>query len=428
MEDAPRLETSTYLQSQRNPLKTRRFPLPPLVVLLAAFLAGVVIGNVVLPARQLPARRGGPTAVDIPAPLRNASLPHALNVSLIREVWDLLHEKSLRPLDDEDLARGALRGIAEGIGDPYTGYADPTETSQLEEDLSGGFPGVGIEITMRRGLVTVIAPLRGSPAERAGIRAQDIIVKVDDTEVTRNLTLTEVVAKIRGPAGTDVRLTVAREGEDEPLEIAIKRAHIDIESVTLEMREGFALVILSAFNEDTDRRFRRVVRELFLRNAKGILLDLRNNPGGILDQAVEIAGHFLGRGALVVSEVPREKDQAVEHRTKGPADLKDLPVVILMNGGSASAAEILAAALNEQRGTPLVGEPTFGKGSVQELATLSDGSSLRITTAEWQTPQGKTIDEDGIKPTVPVKDSHPTDDPDEILDQGLKLLRDQISS
>lgn len=392
--------------------------LPRSVALAAAFLVGIGVGRLNIGTNTQPS--------TLHAPPNGGSLPAPLRADHVREVWDTLHEKFAGTLDDADLATGALRGIAAGTGDPYTAYADPEESRQFAADLSGSFTGIGVEIGLRRGLITVIAPLRGSPAERAGLRAQDILVTVDGEEVLKHLTLTEVVTKIRGPSGTIIRLSVARAGHEGVLDLAIRRERIAIESVTLTLRKQVAIVNLSGFNDDTERRFQRVVREVISAHARGVVLDLRNNPGGLLEQAVKIAGHFLPRNTLVVSEVPKDPTKRTDHRTDGPADLERLPVVVLVNGGTASAAEILAAALQEQREAPLVGEPTFGKGSVQELLDLENGSSLHVTVARWHTPKDREIGDAGITPTVLQEDEQPTKDPDEILDRGLTLLREQI--
>lgn len=392
---------------------------PTFVAIAAVFLGGIVIGRQSL-------------TTDVGAPRSDATsstegLPHPLKASQIREVWDVLHEKFAGTLDDADLAVGALRGLASGTGDPYTSYSDPEESRQFESDLSGSFTGVGIEIGLRRGLVTVIAPLRGSPAERSGIRARDVIVKIDGVEINERSTLTEVVSKIRGPLGTTVRLTIAREGENDFLDISLRRERITIVSVALEIREGIAVISLNGFNEDTARRFRQVASELLAARAKGIVLDVRNNPGGILETAVDLAGHFLPRGTLVVTEVPKEGASRTDHLTDGPSDLLSLPTVVLMNGGSASAAEILAAALHEQRDIPLVGDQTFGKGSVQELVELSDAATLRVTIARWHTPNNAEIGDNGIAPTVNVEDQKPEEDPDEIMDKGIELLKQKLA-
>lgn len=397
-----------------------RLRIPLAASIAAVFLVGVAVGRAPLREATRPARSPAVETGD-------AALPTPLSTARLREVWDVLHAKFAGPLDDADLATGALRGIAAGTGDPYTSYADPEESKQFEADLSGSFTGIGVEIGLRHGLVTVIAPLRGSPAERVGMRAKDSIVKVDGTAVDRTLTLTEVVAKIRGPVGTAVRLTVAREGAEDVLEFTVRRERIQIESVKLAIENQVGIVTLSAFNDDTDRRFRRIASELLAARVRGILLDLRNNPGGLLEQAVDLAGHFLPPGTLVVTEVPRDERARKEHFTEGPSDLARLPVVVLLNGGSASAAEILAAALHDQRGVPLVGEQTFGKGSVQELVDLSDRSSLRVTVARWHTPKGQEIGDDGVAPTVAVEDPDVAKDPDEILDKGLEVLEQETA-
>ncbi|TSC63764.1 MAG: Uncharacterized protein G01um1014106_398 [Parcubacteria group bacterium Gr01-1014_106] len=387
-------------------------------VFLLVFAGGVGVGRLELHTPQFPRSISPRTRTSA-----NGDLPAALRTEKIQEVWNILHEKFSGPLDDERLGRGALRGIATGTGDPYTAYADPKESKQFAEELDGTFSGVGIEIGLRRGLVTVIAPLRGSPAERAGIRARDVIVSVDGQEIDHRVTLTDVVAKIRGKAGTTVRLRVAREGAEELLEFTLRRERIEIESVKLEMRDGVGLITMNAFNEDTSRRMDQIAKETLAARARGIVLDLRNNPGGLLDVSVDVAGHFLPRGTVVVEEVPREGLPRTTHRTDGPADLASVPLVVLINGGSASASEILAAALHEQRDVPLVGEQTFGKGSVQELVELSDGATIRVTIARWHTPRGREIDENGITPSVAMTDEKPGEDPDEILNKGLELLQ-----
>ncbi len=388
----------------------------PAAVLLLVFLAGLIAG------RALP--NGATPRVPRPTPSPAAGvLPTPINAALIREAWDVLHEKFAGTFTDQDLATGVLRGLVGSTGDPHTVYADPEESRQFASDLSGSFTGVGIEIGPRGGLLTIIAPLKGSPAERAGVRAGDVLIKIDGEEINHRTTLTAVVGKIRGPAGTTVTLTVAREGAEEPLTFSIRRERIRIQSAELSFRGEIAVVTVSAFNEDTAGAFRRVAQEVLAKRARGIVLDLRNNPGGILEQAVALANHFLPPNTLVASEVPKEGQEKTEHRTDGPGDLAALPLVVLINGGSASASEILAAAVHEQRAVPLVGEKTFGKGSVQELVELSDGSTIRVTIARWHTPKDRDFSEDGIPPTVEVKDEKPTDDPDEALDKALELLR-----
>lgn len=389
---------------------------PPVVLLLflAVFLVGVAVGKAEESFRSPPRS---------PSTVADGELPGVINTGLFREMWDILHEKYVGEVRDEDLATGVLRGLVTGLGDPYSSYADPEEAGQFSEEISGSFSGVGIEISERSGLVTVIAPLDGSPAERAGIKAKDIIVSVDEEDVTRGMSLTEVVSKIRGPAGTEVTLGIVREQRDEPLEIRVRRESIRLESVSLRVEEEVGVIRLSAFHEDTPRRFRRVVRDLLSARVRGIVLDMRNNPGGVLASAVAIGGHFVPEGELLVREVPANPENAAEHRAAGPADLAHLPVVVLVNGGSASASEILAAALRDVRRAPIVGERTFGKGSVQELIGLSDGSSLRVTIAKWIPPSGEEVPEEGLAPDVEVEDPTPDDEVDEMMERAKEMAR-----
>lgn len=353
-------------------------------------------------------------------------LPDAINVSLLQEVWDVLHQKYAGQIDDERLGHGVLEGLVRGLDDPYSAYADPMETAQFEEDLSGSITGIGVEIGVRRGLVTIIAPLNGSPAERVGIRAGDVVVAVDGEELTTDTSLTDVVSRIRGPVGTSVTIKVLREGETEVRTFTIQRDRIEIQSVESRRDGDIGIIELTAFHEDTTQRFRRVVRDLLSQGVKGIVLDLRNNPGGILDGAVAIAGHFVAPNTVVVKEVPADPAQTMEHRSRGPADLERLPVVILVNEGSASAAEILAGALRDIRQVPLIGAETFGKGSVQELVDLSDGSSIRVTIAKWVTPSGKQFSEEGLKPDIESRDEDLNDDTDVVLQRGLEELRPKL--
>ncbi len=386
------------------------------LLIFGAFLGGLTVGRWQRPPTLTSLSPGG------------AALPAAIVAAPIREVWDLVHEKFAGTVSDEKLAQGVLRGLIGGIGDPYSAYANREETSQFADDLDGSFTGIGVEIGMRRGVITVIAPLKGSPAERAGVRARDIIVSIDGTEVTVETSLTDVVAKIRGQEGTTVTLKVLREAAKGPLDLAVKRERITLESATGRVDRGIGILELSAFHEDTPRKVRSIVRDFLARGVRGVVIDVRNNPGGILQAAVEIAGHFVKDGALVVREVPRDPAEAVERRAKGPGDLQNLPVVVVMNEGSASASEILAGALRDLRQVPLVGARSFGKGTVQELIDLSDGSSVRITIAKWVTASGKELTEQGLAPDIAIEDPDDTDAQDLVLERAMKELSAQLAS
>lgn len=393
-----------------------------IIGIIAAFLGGVVVGQGRAPASSslTNALRNGNSASR-----QGGEIPDAIDLDLLREVWDVVHEKYAGPLDDSKLASGVLRGLVAGLGDPYSAFADKEETSQFSDEISGSFTGIGVEIGVRRGLLTVIAPLKKSPAEKAGIRARDIIIAVDGENVTLDTSLTDIVAKIRGPAGTRVTLKVLREETEEPLTFEVRRERISIESVTHRVERGVGVIEVSAFHDDTARRFRTAVRDLLSANVRRIVLDLRNNPGGILQSAVDIAGHFVDDGQLVVREVPAKPDDALEHRANGPGDLRNVPVVVVVNGGSASASEILAGVLRDVRKTLLIGEQTFGKGTVQELVDLRSGASVRVTVAKWVTPSGKELTEEGLAPDVEIVDENPDDEDDVVLEGAIDKLLEQ---
>ena len=318
------------------------------------------------------------------------------------EAWDILHAHyiDVDQLTDERLFYGAVRGMVAATGDAYTAFAEPAATKQFEENLGGSFSGVGIEIGVRGGVLTVIAPLRDSPAEQAGVQAGDSIVAIDGDFITSDMSLDEVVQLIRGERGTTVTLTVVHPGASQTTEVVITRDTIEIESVILTIEDGIAHVIITSFNGDTADRFTKASREIKRANVRGVIIDVRGNPGGFLQSAVDIASRFLDRGKVVVTE--RGRDER-DFTAGGNTLLEDIPTVVLVNGGSASASEILAGALHDQLGVPIIGTTTFGKGSVQEFIKLEDGSSIRVTTARWFTPSGRNIDKDGIEPTIEVE-------------------------
>jgi carboxyl-terminal processing protease len=340
------------------------------------------------------------------------------------EAWDELHGNFINGLDDEKLFYGAVAGMVAAAGDPYTVFSPPVETKQFEETIQGSFSGVGIEIGVRQGVVTVIAPLDGSPAARAGVREGDIIIAIDDKPVSAEMTIDEVVQLIRGEEGKSVVLKVVHLGEPEPIDITIVRETIEVESVRLEISDGIAHIRITNFNGDTAKQFVTAARRARDDQVRGILLDVRNNPGGFLDSAVEISSQFLNRGQVVVSEKGKvNKDYPAE----GNPQLAGIPTVILVNNGSASASEIVAGALHDHLQAPIVGTQTFGKGSVQEFLKLSDGSSLRVTVAKWFTPHGRSINEEGIKPTIEVEQNRETEE-DEQLNRAREELQSRLDS
>jgi len=372
-----------------------------LIIFLIVFVFGYYLGQTEKPL------------LIKPAPSEKADM------SLFWETWDLVKEKYVNQINDQDLVYGAIKGMVNALGDPYSAFMTPEENKQFEEDMQGSFEGIGAEIGIRDGVLTIIAPLEGMPAEKAGIKAGDKVIKVNDKS-TAEMTLNEAVRLIRGPRGTTVSLTVLRNGEAQ--EIKIVRNQIDIKSVKLEQKENNIIYIdINGFLQDTSQEFTIAAAQVLLLNPKGIILDLRNNPGGYLDQAIEVTGWFVDKGEVVVIEEFGDNKQT-EHKAFGNASLKKYPLVVLVNQGSASGSEILAGALRDLRSTKLIGEKTFGKGSVQELENLENKSSLRITIAKWLTPNGYSIHEKGLEPDLAMIDDPKTEDVDEQLEEAMKIL------
>lgn len=353
-----------------------------------------------------------------------------IDFTLFWRVWDILKEKYLgrESLDAKTLFYGAIDGMLSATGDPYTTFFSPEENREFKEDLTGSFEGIGAEMGMKNEILTVIAPLDDSPALAAGIQAGDRVLKING-EPTSNIGLEEAVDRIRGPKGTEVVLSIFRNGEEEIRDITVKRDTIVVKSVKLEERDGVAVLRLGRFGDDTSRDFDQAVRTVVERGSRGLVLDLRNNPGGLLGTSVDLAGHFLPAGSVAVIEEHADKSRR-ELKTSGAGRLVNLPVVILINEGSASASEILAGALKDNRDdVVLVGKKSFGKGSVQELIPVSRDTSVKITVAHWLTPKGNQINNVGISPDVDIAFERDEKNPeqDTQLDRALEELRKMIN-
>ena len=333
--------------------------------------------------------------------------PQEIDFSLFWEVYHKLQEKFVDKgkFDVQKMIYGAISGMVKSLGDPYTVFFPPEETKRFEEDVKGVFEGVGMEIGIRKGQLQVIAPLEGTPAQRAGLRPGDKILKINDTP-TSDLTIDEAVNLIRGPKGTEVTLTIFREEWEKTKEIKIVRDVIEVPSLKWEMKEingqKIAYIQLYQFSEKASFDFRKAAIEILESPAQKIILDLRNNPGGYLEVAQDISGWFLEKEKTVVIEDFGQGNKN-EYKSQGPGTFSDYKVVILINQGSASGAEILAGALRDNRGILLIGEKSFGKGSVQELEKLKEGSSLKITVAKWLTPKGELITDVGLTPNIKVE-------------------------
>lgn len=357
-----------------------------------------------------------------------AGQPESADFSLFWNVWTVLQEKyaGKEPLDWQAMVYGATKGMVESLGDPYTAFLSPEETKRFQDDISGSFEGVGMEIGIRNRELRVIAPLEGTPAKKAGLRPGDVIVRIDEKS-TYEMSLEEAVSLIRGPKGKEVQLAILRDDWAEAQDFFITRGVIKIPSVEWELLDDdVAYIQFFHFSEVATSRFGQVASSVLASSADRIILDLRNNPGGFLEVAVDIAGWFLEKDQLVVTEDFGQEGKERAYKAEGNNRLGSYPLVILQNQGSASASEILAGALRDHKGVLLVGEKSFGKGSVQELEELGDGASLKLTVANWLTPKGSHITDVGLEPDVLVEMT-PEDFEKELdpqLDKALELVKD----
>lgn len=305
----------------------------------------------------------------------------------------------------KDLVQGAIRGMLSTL-DPHSAYMTPEMYKEMQVETKGEFGGVGIQIGVKENRLAVIAPIDGTPAQRAGIKAGDYITKVNE-ESTKDLSLMDAVQKMRGPKGTKVNLTIQRDGSPDPLQFTLVRDTIKIESVKSKVLDNIGYVKLSQFQEATGRDLGKVLKQFKEQKLQATILDLRNNPGGLLTAAVEVSEQFLPSGKLVVYTKGRESKKD-EWFAKGKDQMDDSPMIILVNEGSASASEIVAGALQDYGRAVIVGTTSFGKGSVQTILPLGDGSGLRLTTAKYYTPKGRSIQSTGITPDIVVKPQAPT--------------------
>lgn len=355
-----------------------------------------------------------------------------LDFTLFWQVWDTLVAKYFdkSKINPAAMVYGAIEGMVSALGDPYTVFLPPSENKVVQEDLNGTFEGVGIQIGFKGTQLAVIAPIPSSPAEKAGVKAGDFIIGIKDEgkdidRGTAGISLPEAVQAIRGKAGTTVTLTLLREGEVEPIVVDIVRQELNVPTLILTyVGEGgsVAHIKLLKFGGETDEEWGKTVQEIVKKKeVKAIILDLRNNPGGYLQGAVDVASEFLKTGSVVVTE-ERSDGSKSEFKVERLGQLVDTPVIVIINEGSASASEILAGALRDIRKITLVGEKTFGKGTIQEPLQLEGGSGLHITIARWLTPSGFWVNEKGLEPDTLVEDDLDTS-ADEQLEKAIELLK-----
>ncbi|MFC0274298.1 S41 family peptidase [Metabacillus herbersteinensis] len=337
----------------------------------------------------------------------------------LRSTYETIQSDYYQDVDSKELVEGAINGMVESIGDPYSDYMSISEAKSFNENISSSFEGIGAEVQDNNGKIMIVSPIKGSPAEKAGIKPKDKILQVDEKSV-EGMTVNEAVMLIRGEKGTKVKLLVERDGVGE-LELTIIRDTIPLETVYTEVIEGnIGKIQITKFSETTGTELAEALTELNEKNVDGLVLDLRQNPGGLMDQAIGMSELFIPKGKTIMQVENKDGSKEVYKSEKDPA--LDVPVVVVVDNGTASAAEIMAAALHQSAGIPVVGEKTFGKGTIQSARGFDDGSSVKYTIAKWLTPDGTWVHEKGFKPQyeakLPEYANLPYLDPDKTLKEG----------
>lgn len=366
-----------------------------LVSVLASFRSGIVLGN-----------KGFSFQAKEFKIINQKDQPKEVDYSLLWEALNVVSNKYIeKPVDQQKILYGAIKGAVAASGDAYTEFFTPEELVSFRTELRGSFEGIGAEIGKRNNAIVVVSPIENAPADKAGLRAKDVIVSVNG-ESTADLSVEQAVGKIRGPKGSEVTLTIYREGQAKTFDVVIMRDTIEIKSVKLEYKEQngkkVAYLKVARFGDDTKTLFAQAVQDIKRSGASSIVLDLRNDPGGYLETAVDLASYWLPKNGLVVTE-EHSSGTPITYNSYGYGMLSGLKTIVLINGGSASASEILAGALRDTGAASLMGEKSFGKGSVQELIELNGGGAVKVTVAKWITPSGKNLNKDGLVPDIEVK-------------------------
>ena len=345
-----------------------------------------------------------------------------VDFSLYWKAYDVLKQKYVGDIDPQKYLYASINGGYSSTGDPYTVFMPPQSADEFQQELSGELEGIGLKLGVLDNLPTVIAPIPNSPAEKAGIKPKDKILKVDDF-VTQDQILDLVVNKIRGKAGTKVKLLILKASTNKTEEVELTREKIDVKSVEVNYTGDVAVIAINEFGTNSTDEFESIYKEANAKGVKKVVLDLRGNPGGLLSGAIDISEYFLKKNQTIVIE--QGKTSRNEDKTITERGWQDMPLAVLVDEGSASASEIVAGALKDNNRSKIIGQKTFGKGTVQELSSFADGSSSKITIAKWLTPSGKSIDKDGIEPDISIEgSSNPNfDTSDPQLNRALKELK-----
>jgi carboxyl-terminal processing protease len=361
----------------------------------------------------------------------NVSSSDTANFSIFWQAWQDINDESLYAPSTtaQDRMYGAITGMVDSIGDPYTEFFTPQDGTQFQQDITGDFGGIGAQLGENTSSqIVVIAPISGTPAAQAGLKSEDIITAINGSS-TANMNVDDAVNIIRGAVGTRVTLGILRAGWTAPQDFTMTRADIQEPTVEFAMKGSIAVITMQEFTQDSDALFVAALQKAQANNAQGIVLDMRNDPGGYLEVAVDLAGYFLKPGSPVVKEIGRTVPEE-DYAATGSGVFDNTPMAILINSGSASAAEILSGALHDDRNIPLVGQKSFGKGTVQQVESLPDGSSLKITVAHWVLPSGRILDHDGLVPDYAVTstDAEAAAGQDPQMDKALQVVQTEIAA
>ncbi|WP_248929465.1 S41 family peptidase [Paenibacillus hamazuiensis] len=364
-------------------------------ILLAMFASSIMTLTLVQPSFL--AEKGG----QVSAAVRSGGLT-SKDIGKLSTTFQLIESKYLSEVDHDKVINGAINGMLATLDDPFTVYMDQKEAKQFDESITSSFQGIGAEVSLEDGKVTIVSPIKGSPADKAGLHANDIIVSINGEKLD-GLTLNQAVMKIRGPKGTQAKLEVIRAGSTEPIQFIVVRDDIDVETVFSEMLDNnIGKIEIRQFSSNTAQRFKEQLKALEDKGMKGLIIDVRNDPGGLLSSVVEIVEPFVPKGKPIVQIENRKGER---EQTPSNGGTKNYPVSVLINKGSASASEILAGALHDSAGSKLIGETSFGKGTVQVTfeKEMGDGSNIKMTVYKWLTPNGTWIHKKGIEPDIPVE-------------------------